>query len=74
MSHTLGCILEKQIRPKGWMKTCHGVAPRVFNLGLNSPMQLERVGTVSVSGLFLKVAWQVDDGQGPEWTFLMRVE
>lgn len=33
-------------------------------------MQLERVGTISVSGLLLKVARQVDDGQGAKWTFL----
>jgi hypothetical protein len=37
---------------------------------MNSPMQLESVGTISVSGFLLKVARQVDNGQTAKWTFL----
>ena len=37
---------------------------------MNPPMQLESVGTISVSGFLLKVARQVDNGQTAKWTFL----
>ena len=36
-------------------------------------VQLEGVGTVAVSGVFLQVARQIDDGDGFEWTFLWKL-
>ena len=36
-------------------------------------MQLERVGTVAVSGVLLQVAGEIDDANGLKWTFLSAV-
>lgn len=37
-------------------------------------MQFERILGVTMCGLLLQVAWNVDDGDGIEWAFLYSIE
>ena len=38
--------------------------------GHRKPMKLETVGSITVRDLTFEVGWQVDDGDGVEWTLL----